>query len=62
MYYFNANMMKRKIISGIIFIIVGQIIALMIWKFFNENYFIPVLVGSIVAFLAGYKENKESKI
>ncbi len=47
--------MKRKIIAGLIFVFVGQIISLIIWFLFKENYFIPLLIGSTVGFIAGYK-------
>jgi hypothetical protein len=50
--------MKRKIIAGFIFLLAGQIVALLIWLLFKENYFIPLLIGSVVGFLAGYKAKK----
>ncbi len=54
--------MKTKIISATIFILVGQIVALIIWKFFNENYFIHMLTASTVGFLAGYRGGKKIKL
>jgi len=41
--------------SAIIHIIVGQIVALIIWKYLNKNYFILLLMASIVGFLAEYR-------
>lgn len=54
--------MKTKIISATIFIIVGQIVALIIWKYFNENYFVPMLIASTVGFLAGYRGKKKNNV
>jgi hypothetical protein len=54
--------MKTKIISATIFFIVGQIVALIIWKYFNENYFVPMLIASTVGFLAGYREKKKDNV
>jgi len=54
-------MINTKIISGIIFIVIGQVIALIIWVFFNQNYFIPLIIASTTAFLISYRGKKVSE-
>jgi hypothetical protein len=49
---------KTKIISGFIFIVIGQLIAFIIWKFFNQNYFIPLIIASTLGFFVSYKGKK----
>lgn len=51
---------KRKIYAYILSIVIGQIIALLIWFLFKENYFIPLFIGSIFAIVFGYKGNKKN--
>lgn len=57
-----AGKMKNKIISAAIFIVVGQLVALIIWLIFKENYYIPMLIASTVGFLAGYKGKKNTNV
>jgi hypothetical protein len=48
-------MRNKKIVSGIIFILAGQLIALLIWLIFKENSFTHLAVASVAGFLISYK-------
>ncbi len=50
--------MRKKIIGFLIFIATGQIIAMAIWFLLDENYFVPLLIGSIAGYIVGDKMNK----
>lgn len=52
---------KTKILSGLIFIGVGQLVALLIWLVFNQSYFVPLIIGSTAGFIVSYKGKKTSK-
>lgn len=54
--------MKQKIIGLVIFIIIGQLLALFAWYVLEMNLFVPMAIGSVVGFLAGYqvKKNKQT--
>jgi 4-hydroxybenzoate polyprenyltransferase len=52
---------KTKIRSALIFIGVGQLIALFIWLVFNHNYFVILMISSTVGFIVSYKEKKTTK-
>ena len=49
--------LKRKYFSLLLSIVIGQIIAIIIWFIFKEEYFIGLLFGSIVGFLVSYKKD-----
>lgn len=53
--------MKQKIIGLVIFIILGQLMALVAWYFLEMNLFVPMAIGSVVGFLAGYKVKKNQQ-
>lgn len=53
--------MKQKITGLIIFIIIGQLMALFAWYVLEMNLFIPMAVGSVVGFLAGYQVKKNQQ-
>lgn len=56
----NKQKKNTLLFSLFISILVGQLIAFISWYFFNENYFIALLFGSIVGFLFGYKGLKKT--
>jgi hypothetical protein len=58
--YKNKQEKNTLIYSAVISILIGQHVALIIWYFFNENFFIAMLFGSIVGFLFGYRGNKKT--
>jgi len=49
-------MNKKKILSGVVFIAIGQICALIVWLVFDYNLFLILLIASTLGFLAGYRE------
>lgn len=51
---------KALFYSAFISIIIGQIVALLIWYIFNENYFVALFFGSIIGFLFGYRGLKKT--
>jgi len=53
--------MKKKIISLLIFVAVGQLIAYLICHFFKENYFIPMVFASLIGFYFGYRKTQINK-
>ena len=50
---------RKKAKSFVIFIIVGQIVSLILWLIFNQNFIVPMLIASTVGFLIGYKEEEK---
>lgn len=56
----NKQKKNTLLFSLFISILVGQLVAFIIWYCFNENYFIALLFGSIVGFLFGYKGLKKT--
>jgi len=50
--------MKKAILSALIFILAGQLVALIVWLIFSENYFIILLFSSLVGFVLSYKFKK----
>jgi fatty acid desaturase len=57
--YKNKAEKKALMYSALIFILIGQIVALIYWYFFKDNYFLILLFGSIVGFLFGYRGLKK---
>ena len=55
-------MVKAKLISGTIFILAGQLVALLIWWIYDLNYFKQMIVGSLIAFLISYKGKKKDNV
>jgi hypothetical protein len=53
--------MKEKIIGVIIFVLIGQLTALLAWLMLGISTFHYGAVGSVVAFLIGYKEKPPSE-
>ena len=51
---------KTFLFSLLITIITGQLVALVSWYAFEENYFFALLFGSIVGILFSYRGKKES--
>jgi|AntDeeMinimDraft_4_1070355.scaffolds.fasta_scaffold80550_2 hypothetical protein len=56
--------MKNKVLAFSLSIVIGQIIALLIWLLFDRDLFIAMAVGSTVGFIVGYKtpENKNIRV
>lgn len=51
--------LSKKDKTYIIFIIVSQIIAILVWFFLEKNYFIGMLIASLLAVKFGFKREKE---
>jgi len=58
--YQNKEEKKTLFNSALIFILTGQLIALIIWYFFKENHFLAIFLSSIVGFLFGYRGLKKT--
>jgi hypothetical protein len=56
----NKEEKKALFYSALIFIGVSQLFALLIWYVFDKDYFIPLLIGSIVGFLFSYRGVKKT--
>lgn len=54
--------LNKKTKAYIISIVIGQIIALLMWFFIEKNYFLGMLLGSIIAILFGYRESKNNNV
>lgn len=50
---------KKNLLALAIFICSGQIVALVFWFIFKENFIVPMLIGSVVAYYVSYKSEKE---
>lgn len=51
---------RKKVKAFIIFIIVGQIVSLILWLIFKQNFIAPMLISSTVGFVLGYKEEEKT--
>jgi hypothetical protein len=56
----DKNERKSFILSFLISIFAGQLIALFCWFVFNENYFIILFFSSILGILFGYRGKKRN--
>ena len=52
---------KRLLKTGIIAILICQILALLIWVLFDENYFIHLIFAPIIGLAFGYKGIKKEE-
>ncbi len=52
---------RKKVKAFIIFIIVGQIVSLILWLIFKQDFIVPMLIASTVGFLLGYKKEEKTK-
>jgi len=50
---------KAFIYTLLLFIIVSQVVAFIIWYLFDRNDFLALLIASIAGFLFGYKGPKK---
>ncbi|CAI8163593.1 MAG: Uncharacterised protein [Bacteroidota bacterium] len=50
---------RKKVKAFILFIIVGQIVSLLLWFIFKQNFIVPMLIASIVGFTLGYKKEEK---
>ncbi|MCZ4693753.1 hypothetical protein DWB61_09935 [Ancylomarina euxinus] len=62
--YSNVNFkdkVERKafIYSLLIMVVVSQVVALIIWYFFDENHFVGLLIALVAGFLFGYRGLKK---
>ncbi|RXQ87858.1 hypothetical protein EO244_15985 [Ancylomarina salipaludis] len=55
----NRAERKAFIYGLLIFIIISQVVALIIWFLFDRNNFVELLFALIVAFLVGYRGLKK---
>jgi len=46
---------KAFIYTLLVFIIISQVVALIIWYIFDRNDFLTLLIASLAGFLFGYK-------
>lgn len=53
---------KKDLKVALIFLVINQLVATVIWFVFDANYFIPLLFGAIGGFYGGYYRNKKSTI
>lgn len=53
---------KQDLQVALIFFVVFQLSALLIWFVFDANYFIAMLGGAMGAYYFGYYRNKKSSI
>lgn len=49
---------KRDLLVALIFLVINQLVAIVIWFVFDANYFVPLLFGSVCGFYVGYYRNK----
>jgi hypothetical protein len=49
---------RQKILVYTISILVGQLFAVAAWYFFNENFFVAMMVSSILVATVGWKQKK----
>lgn len=53
---------KQDLLTALIFFVIFQLSALLIWFVFDANYFMAMLFGSIGAYYGGYYRNRKASI
>ncbi len=59
---FKDKAERKAFIYGLLlFIIISQVVALIIWFVFDKNMFVALFIGNIAAFVFGYRGLKKKK-